>query len=63
MPISPHSPAIFLQHSRSAAVMAELGMAHATTGKAANSTVRAKTPILLMTVNSTILAASVTRAQ
>jgi hypothetical protein len=43
--------------------MAELGMAHAKTGMAANSTVSAKTPILLMSVTSTILAASANRAQ
>jgi hypothetical protein len=43
--------------------MAELGMTHASTGMAANSTVRAKTPILLMSVNNTILVASANRAQ
>src|SRR5438132_10442442 len=41
--MSPHCPAIFLQHSRSAAVIAALGTIHAITGNPANSTARAKT--------------------
>src|SRR5437868_5722190 len=35
--MSPHCSAVFLQHSRSAAVIAALGTAHAITGNAANN--------------------------
>jgi len=49
--MSPHCPAIFLQHSRSAAVIAALGTTHAITGSAANKAARAKTPILRESVN------------
>jgi len=57
--MSPHCLAIFLQHSRSAGVIAALGTAHAITGIAANNTARAKTPTLCISFNGTILAATV----
>jgi hypothetical protein len=57
--VSPHCPAIFLQHSRSAAVIAALGTTHAITGSAANNTAKAKTPILRTNVNVVIVAATV----
>jgi hypothetical protein len=45
--MSPHRPFIFLQHARSAAVIAALGTAHAITGNAANNPARAKTATFL----------------
>jgi hypothetical protein len=50
--MSPHSPAIFLQHSRSAAVIAALGIAHAITGNAANNTAKAKIATLCISVTA-----------
>ena len=61
--MSPHCLAIFLQHSRSAAVIAALGTAHAITGNAANNTVNATTPSLRMSVNTVILAAAANQTQ
>jgi hypothetical protein len=49
--VSPHCPAIFLQQSRSARVMAAFGTAHAITGSAANKIAKARTPDLRMSVN------------
>ena len=57
--MSPHCPAIFLQQSRSAGVMAAFGKAQAITGSAANNTVNARTPTLRMSVNRVILAVTV----
>jgi hypothetical protein len=59
IPMSPHCPAIFLQHSRSAAVIDALGNAHAITGNAANNTAKARTPILLIGRNTISLAPTV----
>jgi hypothetical protein len=59
IPLSPHRPAIFLQHSRSAGVIAALGTAHAITGNAANNTAKTKTPNLRISVNKVIVAATV----
>jgi hypothetical protein len=57
--MSPHCSAIFLQHSRSATVIAALGNAHAITGNAANNIANARTPILLMDRNTASLAPTV----
>jgi hypothetical protein len=51
--MSPHCPAIFLQHSRSAAVIAAFGTAQAMTGSAANKTAKPKMPTLRMRSNAT----------
>jgi hypothetical protein len=59
IPMSPHCPAIFLQHSRSAAVIDALGNAHAITGNAANNTAKTRTQALRMSVNRLIVAATV----
>jgi hypothetical protein len=63
IPMSPHCLAIFLQHSRSAGVIAASGTAHAMTGIAANNTARAKTPTLRMSVNVVIVAAAASQRQ
>lgn len=49
--MSPHCRAIFLQHSRSAAVIAASGTTHAITGNAANNTARAKAQTLINSFN------------
>jgi hypothetical protein len=51
IPISPHRSAIFLQHSRSAAVIAASGTTHAITGNAANNTAKPKTPTFCTSFN------------
>jgi hypothetical protein len=56
--MSPHCLAIFLQHSRSAGVIAALGTAQAITGSAANNAASAKTPTLWINFNSISLAAT-----
>jgi hypothetical protein len=56
--MSPHCLAIFLQHSRSAGVIAAFGTAHAITGSAPNNTAKARTPTLRMSVNRFIVAAT-----
>src|ERR1700681_2915636 len=61
--MSPHCPAIFLQQSRSAAVIAALGNAHAITGSAANNTVRAKTATLWTGFNIISVAATASWTQ
>jgi hypothetical protein len=55
IPMSPHCSAIFLQHSRSADVIAAPGNTQAATGSAANMSARAKIPILLNSFNITSL--------
>jgi hypothetical protein len=55
IPMSPHCSAIFLQHSRSADVMAALGNTHAATGSAASISARADTPTLVNSFNITSL--------
>jgi hypothetical protein len=52
--MSPHFSAIFLQHSRSAGVIAALGTTHAITGSAANNTARAKTATLVHSFNTPV---------
>jgi len=61
--MSPQWPAIFLQHSRSAAVIAALGTTHAITGNAANNTARAKTATFCTSFNVISVAASVSWTQ
>jgi hypothetical protein len=56
--MSPHRPFIFLQHSRSAAVIAALGTAHAITGNAANNPARAKTATFCTSFNVISVAAT-----
>jgi preprotein translocase subunit SecG len=56
--MSPHCLVIFLQHSRSAGVIAASGTAHAMTGSAANNAAKTKTPVLYMTFNAISLAAT-----
>ena len=58
IPMSPHCPAIFLQQSRSAAVIAALGTTHAITGSAANNTAKAKTPTFCTSLNFITVAAT-----
>src|ERR1700687_4489242 len=53
--MSPHCSAIFLQHSRSADVIAAPGNTHAATGSAANMSARAETPTLINSFNITSL--------
>jgi hypothetical protein len=55
IPISPHCSAIFLQHSRSADVIAAPGNTHAATGSAASISARAETPSLVNSLNITSL--------
>jgi hypothetical protein len=49
--MSPHCSAIFLQHSRSADVIAAPGNTQAATGSAANISTRAETPTLINSFN------------
>jgi len=53
IPMSPHCWAIFLQHSRSADVIAAPGNTQAATGNAANMRARVETPILINSFNIT----------
>jgi hypothetical protein len=52
--MSPHCSAIFLQHSRSADVIAVPGNTQAATGSAASISARAKTPSLINSFNITV---------
>jgi preprotein translocase subunit SecG len=61
--MSPHCPAIFLQQSRSAGVMAAFGKAQAMTDNATNNAVKARTPTLRISVNRVIVAAAVSLTQ
>jgi hypothetical protein len=49
--MSPHCPAIFLQHSRSLDVIAAPGNTQAATGSAANTSARVETPTLSNSFN------------
>ena len=53
--MSPHCSAIFLQHSRSADVIAAPGNTQAATGSAASISARAETPTLINNLNITSL--------
>jgi hypothetical protein len=61
--MSPHCSAIFLQHSRSADVIAAPGNTQAETGSAANISARAETPTLVNSFNITSLSTADTKTQ
>jgi hypothetical protein len=61
--MSPHCSAIFLQHSRSADVIAAPGNTHAATGSAASISARAETPTLINSFTITSLSAAETKTQ
>jgi len=61
--MSPHCSAIFLQHSRSAEVIAAPGNTHAATGNAASISARAETPSLINSFNIISLSAADGRTQ
>jgi hypothetical protein len=63
IPISPHCPAIFLQHSRSADVIAAPGNTHAETGSATSISERAETPSLIHSFNITSLSSADSKTQ
>jgi hypothetical protein len=61
--MSPHCSAIFLQHSRSADVIAAPGNTHAATGSAASISARAETPSLINSFNVTSLSTTDSKTQ
>jgi hypothetical protein len=61
--MSPHCPAIFLQHSRSADVIAAPGNTQAATGSAASISAKAETPTLISSFNITSLSTADSRMQ
>jgi hypothetical protein len=61
--MSPHCSAIFLQHSRSADVIAAPGNTHAATGSAASISARAETPTLINSFTITSLSAAESKTQ
>src|SRR5579859_7623461 len=61
--MSPHRSAIFLQHSRSAAVISASGTTHAITGSAENHTAREKTATLINSFNITSLSTANSKTQ
>jgi hypothetical protein len=63
IPMSPHCPAIFLQHSRSADVIAAPGNTQAATGSAASISARAETPSLINSFNITSLSTTDSKTQ
>jgi len=63
IPISPHCSAIFLQHSRSADVIAAPGNTHAATGSTASISARAETPTLINSFNITSLSTPDSKTQ
>jgi hypothetical protein len=63
IPMSPHCSAIFLQHSRSADVIAAPGNTQAATGNAASSSARAETPTLINSFNITSLSMADNKTQ
>jgi hypothetical protein len=63
IPMSPHCSAIFLQHSRSADVIAEPGNTQAAIGSAANMSARVETPILTNSFNITSLSTAENKTQ
>jgi hypothetical protein len=63
IPMPPHCSAIFLQHSRSADVIAAPGNTHAATGSAASISARAETPSLVNSLNITSLSTADSKTQ
>jgi len=63
IPMSPHCSAIFLQHSRSADVIAVPGNTQAATGNAASISARAETPTLINSFNITSLSTPDSKTQ
>jgi hypothetical protein len=63
IPMSPHCSAIFLQHSRSADVIAAPGNTQAATGSAASISARAETPALINNLNITSLSTTDSKTQ
>jgi len=63
IPRSPHCSAIFLQHSRSADVIAAPGNTQAATGSAASISARAETPTLINNLNITSLSTTDSKTQ
>jgi hypothetical protein len=61
--MSPHCSAIFLQHSRSADVIAAPGNTHAATGSAANISASAETPSFINSFNITSLSTTDRKTQ
>src|SRR5438128_5737054 len=61
--MSPHCSAIFLQHSRSADVIAAPRNTQAATGRAASISARAETPTLINNLNITSLSATDSKTQ
>jgi len=61
--MSPHCSAIFLQHSRSADVIAEPGNTQAATGNAASISASAETPSLINSFNITSLSTADSKTQ
>jgi|HubBroStandDraft_4_1064222.scaffolds.fasta_scaffold401123_1 hypothetical protein len=61
--MSPHCPAIFLQHSRSADVIAVPGNTQAATGSTANMSARVETPTLINSFNITSLSTAGSKTQ
>jgi hypothetical protein len=61
--MSPHCSAIFLQHSRSADVIAAPGNTQAATGSAASISARAETPSLINSFNITSLSTTDSKTQ
>jgi hypothetical protein len=61
--MSPHCPAIFLQHSRSADVIAAPGNTHAASGSATSISARAETPSLIHSFNITSLSTGDSKTQ
>jgi len=61
--MSPHCSAIFLQHSRSADVIAAPGNTQAATGSAASISARAETPTLINSFNITSLSTTDSKTQ
>src|SRR5712671_217086 len=59
--MSPHCSAIFLQHSRSADVIAAPGNTHAATGSAASISARTETPTLIASFTPISLVLTVVR--
>jgi hypothetical protein len=61
--MSPHCSAIFLQHSRSADVIAAPGNTQAATGSVASISARAETPTLINNLNITSLSTTDSKTQ
>jgi hypothetical protein len=63
IPMSPHCSAIFLQHSRSADVIAAPGNTQAATGSAASISASAETPTLINNLTITSLSTTDSKTQ